>query len=308
MIDIILASYNGAPYVPAQIDSLLNQSSRNWRLTIRDDGSLDDTLDLCRGYARRYPDRIHVLEDNLGNLGFLGNFARLLASTTAPYVMYCDQDDVWLPEKVELSYRAIRQWEDTLGPQTPVAVYTDAQVVASDLTPISNSLLRYIRRVNATADNLPRMCMAPPCYGCTMILNRPLARLIDGYPRGTLSHDWWTGLVASAFGRLAFLDCAPILHRRHSINLSTTTKSSLSTYLRQRPSISAHRHALFRIFQQSAAFLETFRPRLSPRQLALFTDIARIPHSNWIMRRALLVRHGLYKTGFVKNLGMMLVV
>jgi glycosyltransferase involved in cell wall biosynthesis len=87
MIDILLATYNGEAYLRQQIDSILAQTFQKWHLIIRDDGSCDNTRNICTEYVERYPDRIQMLEDNLGNLGIHKNFETLLKSATNEYII-----------------------------------------------------------------------------------------------------------------------------------------------------------------------------------------------------------------------------
>lgn len=101
MVDILLASYNGINYIQKQIDSIINQTYQDFLLWIRDDGSTDGTQEVLRKYEENYPGKIHVVEDKKGNLGVRKNFNELLRYSGQDYCMFCDQDDVWLPEKVE---------------------------------------------------------------------------------------------------------------------------------------------------------------------------------------------------------------
>lgn len=305
-IDIVLAAFNGERFITEQIESIIAQSCQDWRLTIRDDASADRTPDICRAYAKRLPQQIACVDDALGNLGCIGNFGRLLEGATAPYLMFCDQDDVWLPHKVAMQFERIRELEGKFGSDCPIASYTNARLVAEDLSPVAGSLLDYINRRHPAQNELPRLCMAGPCYGCTLIFNRALLNFFRGFPEGALSHDWWIGMIASAFGVLDFLDETPLLHRRHASNLSVTKKSSLNRYIRGFQSVSRQRFYLFRVFRQSAAFYNEYRPRMSFKQQAFFQAACRIPESNWLSRRWLVLRHGFLKTGFVKNCGLFL--
>ena len=101
MIAILMSTYNGERYLREQIDSLLNQTYKDWKLYIRDDGSTDETISIIESYVNDYPDLIVLLKDDLGNLGSARSFMRILSVVDADYYMFCDQDDVWLPNKVK---------------------------------------------------------------------------------------------------------------------------------------------------------------------------------------------------------------
>ncbi|WP_158513231.1 glycosyltransferase [Shigella sp. FC2383] len=106
MIDILLPVFNGSKYLRQQLDSLLNQSYKNIRVIIRDDLSSDDSRNLIKNYAENTDGKI-VYIDSDKNLGSSLSFHELLKQSTADYVMFCDQDDVWLPNKVHDSFTAI---------------------------------------------------------------------------------------------------------------------------------------------------------------------------------------------------------
>ena len=110
-IDILLATCNGALYLPEQLDSLLAQTCRGWRLLVRDDGSSDGTREILENYRSRHPDVIMIIPGEGQNLGACGNFSCLLEQSDAPYIMFCDQDDVWLPDKIEITLTAMRELE-----------------------------------------------------------------------------------------------------------------------------------------------------------------------------------------------------
>ena len=100
MIDILMSTYNGGRFVEQQIDSIIAQTFTDWRLLIRDDGSSDGTAEIVSRYADLHRERICLIESNGENLGACQSFARLLEGADADYMMFSDQDDVWLPDKL----------------------------------------------------------------------------------------------------------------------------------------------------------------------------------------------------------------
>lgn len=307
-VDILLSTFNGERFIVEQLESILSQSFVRWRILIRDDGSTDQTRVICETYARRFSDRITVLEDGAGNLGVTKSFGQLLGRSSAPYIMFCDQDDVWLPDKIAFQLNEIKALESVQGSQQPLAVFTDALVVDAALRPIAGSLLRYINREGDRGRALNRLCVEANCYGCTMILNRALVERVGHMPDGVISHDWWCGLVAATFGALTFVDSAPIKHRRHATNVSATKKNSWIRYLRERPSLFKHRDWIQRVFTQCEVFAQTYSGQYQGKPQRLFTDLARLRQSNWIARRWLLLRHRVRTTGTGRNIGFFLAV
>ncbi|MER3478802.1 MAG: glycosyltransferase family 2 protein, partial [Leptolyngbya sp. ERB_1_2] len=107
-VDILLATYNGADFLGEQLDSLLRQTYRDWQLLIRDDGSEDQTLNIIESYITSRSRQIYLFKDNHRALGAVGNFAKLIKYSQAEYTLFCDQDDVWLKEKLELSLKRMQ--------------------------------------------------------------------------------------------------------------------------------------------------------------------------------------------------------
>ena len=142
-IDILLATYNGETFLEEQIDSLLAQSHHGWRLLVRDDGSSDGTREILENYRSRHPDLIIIIPSDGQNLGVCGNFSHLLEQTDAPYVMFCDQDDVWHHDKIETTLTKMRELERQHGESAPLLIHTDLMVVDAQLTVIGESLWRY---------------------------------------------------------------------------------------------------------------------------------------------------------------------
>ena len=100
-IDILMATYNGGKYVEEQLKSIISQSYENWNLVIRDDGSSDNTLKILNEYSKN-DKRIHIISDNKGNLGLVKNFEELMKRSTEEYIMFSDQDDVWVDNKINI--------------------------------------------------------------------------------------------------------------------------------------------------------------------------------------------------------------
>ncbi|MCX6660415.1 MAG: glycosyltransferase [Candidatus Bathyarchaeota archaeon] len=144
-IDVLLATYNGEKYLREQIDSILSQTYKNWNLLVRDDGSSDNTIRIIESYRDLVPDRIVVLKDDLGNLGVIRNFSKLLGYSHSDYIMLSDQDDMWLPRKIELTYKKMQDLVKKYGDDVPLLVYTDWKVVDVNLSVISNSGWRYFK-------------------------------------------------------------------------------------------------------------------------------------------------------------------
>ncbi|MEJ5127752.1 glycosyltransferase family 2 protein [Comamonas sp. MYb21] len=216
-VAILLSTYNGERFLPAQLDSLLAQSHAGCDIWVRDDGSSDQSLAIVRRYASIHPN-IHIQAGE--NFGFVASFYELLQNVGAGYGFYffCDQDDVWLPSKVS---RALALLE---GEQGAALYCSRTQYVDRDLQPIGPSP-DYDRRCigwgNALVQNI--------ATGCTVALNRAAReRLLAQRPGFCLAHDWWAYLVVSAFGQVVFDSESHILYRQHGSNTIGMQKQGLA--------------------------------------------------------------------------------
>ncbi len=297
-----MATYNGAPYIGAQIDSILAQTYRDWRLIIRDDNSNDGTVQICKDYVAKHPQQISLFADGLGRLKVSGNFSSLLAHCTGAYIMFSDQDDIWLPGKIEKTMQAMRVLEGQYGDSSPALVHTDSQVVNAELQMIAPSLLRYVHR--KPNPSIGRLCMELPIYGHAVMINRRLKELGGRIPDGFASWDWWFPMVAVVFGHIRFVDEPLVLWRRHGKSYSSAGKHRLSSYLAR--SLTEHHKKVTVSFKQCEIFLERFSSVLPPKQYAYFKGVSTIRTSNWLKRRILIIRYGLFKTGLLKTAGVLL--
>lgn len=163
---------------------------------MRDDGSTDGTVELLRSCGLDAERGEHV--------GFVRSFGALLARADADYVAFCDQDDVWLPDKVS---RAVARLEGVSGP----ALYCGRLAVVDEhLEPLVLSPLprRGLSFANALVES--------QAAGCTIVLNRAARELVGELPPEVVSHDWWAYLVVSAFGETLYDEQPAMLFRKHS--------------------------------------------------------------------------------------------
>jgi glycosyltransferase involved in cell wall biosynthesis len=203
---VLMSTYAGERYVREQIASILDQLPGEGRLIVRDDGSPDGTADVVAGIA---DPRITLLRGE--NQGFVRSFLGLIAAAPADaeMVMLSDQDDVWLPDKIERAWRVI----GSSGAE-PTLYCSRLRLVDQALRPIGLSPLwpRTPSFANALTENV--------VTGCTAALNPAAVRLLRGHgdPSRIYFHDWWLYLVVSAFGRVRFDPQPTMLYRQHGQN------------------------------------------------------------------------------------------
>lgn len=233
-VQVLLATYNGERFLREQIESILAQTLPGVTILARDDGSSDSTPQILEDYAHRFPGRIRILPATAPAAGARGNFLALLRAAAAPYVAFADQDDVWLPQKLELQMNAMRSLEQRHGPDAPLLVFSDLQVVSDDLATLAPSFWRYRGIQPRNIHRLGRLLMENVLTGCTALLNAPLAHLARSMPRSAVMHDWWVALLASTLGHATFLDQRLVLYRQHENNLIGASPSAPAIGLRAR--------------------------------------------------------------------------
>ena len=216
-IAILLAAYNGEKYLSEQLDSILAQTYNDFAVYIHDDGSRDKTAEIISEYAEKYPEKIYVL-DGKPTGGARNNFMYLFKEVEAEYYMCSDQDDFWLPEKVQKTLDAIEKI--SADKHIPCLVYTDLRVVDERLNVISDSFREYMA-LNCVDTSINHIIVQNVVTGCTMLLNRDLRdQMIKcRNVNNIIMHDYWAALVAAYTGKMYFLDEATMLYRQHGGNV-----------------------------------------------------------------------------------------
>ncbi len=218
-ITILLGTYNGEKYVSHQIKSIINQTYTNWRLLIRDDNSTDNTIAVVNKYQAQYPDKIKVIENNGSNRGSLYNFKTLLqAAAGANYIMFCDQDDEWIKNKIEITLSKMLELEKQYGANYPLLIFTNFQYVDEGMNVIESKKNFEINRIKNFG--FPQLLVQNPVYGCTTLMNKSLADKVGIIPPQADFHDHWVALVAAAFGKLYYVKEKTVLYRQHQSNVS----------------------------------------------------------------------------------------
>lgn len=144
---ILLTAYEGAEFIASQVESIQNQSLRNWISSIRDDDSHDGTIDIVTRLAAN-DDRIRLVDDIKGNIGVVRNFNHLMKKAFnegTEVVLFADQDDVWLPEKLQIQLDLLKQMEKKYGITTPLLIHSDLTVVDEQNSTLSVTRLWDIR-------------------------------------------------------------------------------------------------------------------------------------------------------------------
>jgi len=218
-VECVLCTYNGERYIYEQLESIRKQSYKVSKLIISDDGSTDKTVDIILGWIRK-TNIITELYVNDEPLGPKKNFEKAFMLSKGEYVMFADQDDVWLPDKVAISLEKIRDLEKKYGKDMPCLVHSDLAVVDENLKMIHESFLENQGLEHIEDKERQIKCLLVQNYvtGCTIIVNNALRVKSLPFPKNIIMHDYWLALVASLSGRIAFINKPTLLYRQHATN------------------------------------------------------------------------------------------
>lgn len=221
MIDILLSTYNGERFLSEQIDSILDQTIKDWHLYIRDDGSKDTTVSIIAEYVKNYPSKITwINESEIVNCGCIKSFEALLASSKSDYFMFCDQDDVWLPNKIETTFNTILEAEKN-NSGIPIFVHTDVKVVDVNLNVKEESFLKLLRFPHSIISTNKHYAMLfNYITGCTVMGNAKAREVALPFPNFIDMHDSWIARkTILEGGKVVTLFKATMLYRQHGNNV-----------------------------------------------------------------------------------------
>lgn len=306
-ITILMATYQGQAYLREQLDSILHQTEPNWKLIISDDQSADDTRKIISEYTKRYPDRISEFVSGKKFGHPAAHFLFLVSEFAgqAEYLMLSDQDDVWLPNKIEKTLCFMKRLEQAPKDKEPVLVFSDLKVVDSELGSKAPSFLRSAG-LDGNRTELRHLMLQNVVTGSTMMLNRALQQKIGHqYDADKIvMHDWWIGLVASAFGKIGFIDEPLVLYRQHTDNAvgAGSKRHALDTVrnMNHPEKVLVKQNAGF---AQAGCFLKYYGEELSPKDKSMIQTYARFSEAGRWERIAALFRWGMWKKGWKKKLG-----
>ena len=221
-IAILMATYNGGKFLREQIDSVINQTNKDWQLYVRDDCSTDDTMSILKEYAASH-DNIHIVDNYGKRFGPRDNFMYLLDAIDADYYMFCDQDDVWFLDKIEKSLALIKENEKR-HPGKPVLIGSDCTTCDGDLRVVHESHWKFLGIQPEKFLNFNAMCVYPCITGASMILNKAarnaVKRIPEGCPPNRPMYDWWVLLNVLKSGVVDILNEPTRYYRQHANNVS----------------------------------------------------------------------------------------
>lgn len=303
MIDISMATYNGEEFIKEQLDSILSQSYTDWQLIISDDCSKDGTVSIIKKYQKQYPDKILLFENDVPSGSAQNNFFNAIKYTTSDYVMFSDQDDVWLPDKIENTFNKMMEMEKEYGKNTPVLIHTDLKVVDKNLNTINDSLFKMMN-MDSERCAFNNLLVQNIVTGCTVMGNRALFNYLEKIPKNAVMHDMWIALIASAFGEIGFVDKSTMLYRQHGNNsVGAKDTKSLSYILYKIFHAKEIHNSLLKQYKQADEFRAIYGGILSEWQLSMLQSYGTFEKKNFYEKYKELKKFNLFKNSNIQILG-----
>lgn len=281
MVDILMATYNGEAFVEEQIRSIMRQSYTDWHLLIHDDGSTDSTVRIIQALVQE-DNRIRLIDDACTHIGVARNFLHLLSYTTAPYCMWCDQDDIWLESKVETMVHAIESQDNT----QPQVVYSNAYLWSAERGILSDkNTLTYPTTLQQA------LFLNTGIQGAAAIFNGAMRQLLCVPLTHYAMHDHVLLLSGITMGEVHYLHVPLMYYRQHSHNVtgnapgSMRKKVALLWHNRHVPLVSRDHYEGVR------AFYEQFAARLRPADRELMEVFLSLPDKGFLCRARLVCKY-----------------
>lgn len=293
LVCILLSVYNGSRFLPALLKSLADQSHGNWVLLWRDDGSQDNSQQIMDRFADEVgKHRVKQLLEPKGQAGITSSFMHLLSNAPgeAAFFAFCDQDDVWLPNKLT---RAVKFFETVHASEA--CLYCARQMLVDEnlsALGLSPKIKRQPGLGNALVQNI--------ATGCTIMMNREARRHVisAAAPHGTL-HDHWTYLVVCAVGGRVFYDQEPsILYRQHGGNV---VGSQAGIGRRIRRALGRGPKPFLQNLANNLGAISTFREHFPDVERAM-PLLTALQSPNPIRRLAALIQFGIYRQSIIEDL------
>ncbi len=216
-VSILMTTYNSERFLVVLLESIINQSYLNWKLFIRDDGSTDNTIKIIKNYSKK-DKRIIIMTDKTIHRGPKDGFIWLMSQVDSDYYMFCDHDDVWLPNKIELTLNKILTFKEE-NKNKPIIIHTDLIVVNENLEVLHPSFWRFSHTSPRESNSYRYHCAYNNITGCTMLFNRIARTLSLNAPQEAYMHDSWVALVVSFHnGIISYISDCTILYRQHHNN------------------------------------------------------------------------------------------
>lgn len=304
-IDILLATYNGEKYLKEQLESIENQTYDNWHLIVRDDGSKDSTLKILKEFENKYPSKVTIINDGISSGSAKNNFFKLMNYSENEYIACCDQDDVWLENKLEIMYKELKKLENENSRDIPLLVHCDLFVVDKDMNIISNSFFDY-SLFNKNADAINFYLLENYVTGCAMLFNRKLKwYMLKNYNLEKIyMHDWLAALISYTFGKGKFINQSLVKYRQHGNNsVGAKSAKKISTMIANaKRGFRFARKVVTDTYEQAEEFYKVNKEEIDQKKINIINGYANLQNKNKISRLLFYKKYNIRKIGFIRKI------
>ena len=289
-ISVAMATYNGERYLEEQLDSILSQTLPPMEIVVCDDSSSDNTVSILEKYSKKFNFRYEV---NERQLGLTANFKKAVSLVAGSgYIALSDQDDIWLPRKLELSALKLKNIDDNIHPSL---VYSDLIFVDKDGEVLNQSFRNELGQ-DGYLHCLKTLLFGNFVNGCTVLMNQRMKVLFDTIPDHVeLNHDAWITLIAFTFGKVDVVQESLMKYRKHDSNAAVLTtlrkmnrydkiRSELASIWKPQPSY------LFEQLILVQKFYDTFESSFSVDDRRLIERFLSLKNRSYLEKKILLRR------------------
>ncbi len=306
MIDILMATYNGEDYIKEQINSILDQSFQEFRLIICDDQSDDKTFEILKEYKKNYPKKIYLYKNIVRQGSAKKNFISMFKYIESDYIMFADQDDVWLKDKIKNSYELIIAKECILIKKSPIIIHTNLKIVNQDKLVISESFYQH-QNISASKNNFKNILIQNIFVGCTIMINKEMANLVKGVCDDSriIMHDWIIGILGVGCGHAYYIDTPQILYRQHNNNsVGASNPYKLKKLFNLKKQYNNIRNTFFQAEYVKEKFGDIFNKQ-DKKILNIYSNFCY--NSRWKKMHSTL-KYKLYKQGFIRSVAQCFII
>ena len=286
MVNIIMCTYNGGKYIKEQVQSIVDNTAKDWKLFVFDDQSTDNTLEIIDQFEKKYPDKI-IVKVNKIKKGAIVNFLGSAA-------------------KIQKTKKGMNELISVYGNNMPLLVCTDVTVVDDRMNTINDSFRR-MNHYSIKKLDFSHLIMENKVQGCTTMINKSMALMLNRMPARVVMHDGWMGLIASAFGKIKYIDEPTMKYRQHEGNVqgSLEYKEDVKSKF---ANLGGQRQIVMNTTGQIAEFVEIYGQKLPQSILAAAKAFATLQQQNFFVRRYHLIKYHMWKSGILRNMGLLVLI
>ncbi|MFT4153292.1 glycosyltransferase family 2 protein [Parafilimonas sp.] len=274
-ISIALAVYNGERYLPQQLASLQAQTITPHELIVLDDCSTDKSLEVINAFPLSFEKKIFLNEKNRGPNS---SFKKLAGLCSGNYIAFCDQDDIWLPDKIESSLLKMKEIDNN----KPTIVFSDLSVIDEDNKPVHDSFWK-LRLTRPENFSLKDILFGNIVTGCASLINNAMANELAKMPVNVIMYDYWMALIGYSFGRYSFINKPLVLYRAHDLNVTDKQQASfIKNFINELKNKPAYLH---KNIQQAIEFKNLYAGELNRKDLKILNNFIALKKQPFFYKR-----------------------